>query len=123
MKLKKFLASTTREALQRLRAELGDDAAAKRDRREAVVRAWPFKPREYDPELLHEASVARRREAREHLEAEQWKQALTLMNRNIDIHESEARRCNSMCKICWAQVQSFGFRAATLDGLGRKKEA
>lgn len=103
--------------------KLRDHDAANADRRNAAVRAWPFKVREYDPDLLHAESVERRKLARRHLEAGEWKQVLELTNRNIEVHESEGRRCNSMCKICWAQVQSYGFRAETLEDLGRAQEA
>jgi hypothetical protein len=103
--------------------KLGNRDAATSDRLNANVRAWPFAVRAFDPELLHEASVARRKLAREHLALEEWKEALTLLNRNIEIHEAEARRCNSMCKICSAQVQSFGFYARTLEGLGQQGTA
>ena len=33
------------------------------------MRAWPFAVREYDPDLLHDACVRRRKLARQHLEA------------------------------------------------------
>lgn len=103
--------------------KLGNLNAAKVDRMNAAVRSWPFKVREYHPDLLHEASVKRRARARKAFEAKDWNTVFRLANRNIEIHESEGKRCNSMCKICWAQVQSFGFRIRTLEALGRKKEA
>lgn len=107
----------------KIHEKLGNSAAAKADMRNANVRAWPFKVRQFDPDLLNHASGLRRKLAQKHLEARQWKRALELVNRNIDIHEAEPLRCTSMCKICSGQVQSFGFRVTTLESLGRKKEA
>lgn len=106
-----------------LHEKLGHREAAEADRRQAVVRAWPFAVREYDPGLLHDACAERRAQARRHLAAEAWTSALDLVNSNIEIHEAEALRCNSMCSICAAQVQSFGFHARVLEELGRAQDA
>jgi hypothetical protein len=79
--------------------------------------------RQYHPDLLNPASIGRRKLAQKHLQAAQWKQVMELVNKNIEIHQAEPLRCNSACKICSAQVQSYGFRTKTLKELGRNKEA
>lgn len=103
--------------------KMGKPEAAERDRRYANALTWPYDVREYAPELTHNASVHRREQAREYLQAEKWERALALANRNIEIHESEAIRCNSQCRICGDQIQSFQHLANTLEKLGRTKEA
>jgi len=107
----------------RIQDKLGNPEAAEKDRRHAAVLAWPFKVMEFDLNLLHESSLQRRKQARRHLVSQEWQQAMEKLTTNIEIHEAEALRCNSMCKICAAQVQSFQYRARTLKDLGRTKEA
>jgi len=107
----------------RIHEAMGNAGAAAADRKHAELYEWPFKIREYDFDLTHERTVRRRRLAREHLEAREWKEAFELADTNIRAHEAEALRCNSSCWICDTQVQNFKWYARTLYGLGRTKEA
>jgi tetratricopeptide (TPR) repeat protein len=103
--------------------KLGRDPEAAADRKRAEALAWPYPPREYDLSLLHESAVRRREAARADLANGQAKPALEKLNRNVQIHEAEPIRCNSECRICGNQVQSFQFHARTLKELGRTEEA
>jgi len=107
----------------RIHEAMGNAGAAEADRRHAELYAWPFKIREYDLDLTHERTVRRRRLAREHLEAREWREALDLADANIRQHEAEPLRCNSACWICDTQVQNFTWYARTLKGMGRTREA
>ena len=107
----------------RIHEAMGNAGAAEADRRHAELYEWPFKIREYDLDLTHEATVRRRRLAREHLEAGEWKEAFELADTNIRLHEAEPLRCNGACWICDTQVQNFTWYARTLKGLGRTREA
>ena len=89
----------------------GNEVESEKDKLRAEIRAWPYKVKEYDLYNTQVACDNRRALAVKMIENKKWQEAIQLVQKNINNHESEALRCNSTCKICDNQANSFRYQS------------
>lgn len=101
---------------------LGKPADAARDRMRATALTWPYPPIVMDPHFEAEACAHRRKQARDHLVAQAWAEALACVNINIEGHESKPIRMGQCCSVCAMQIIPLRLRERMLRELGREND-
>lgn len=103
--------------------ELKQNNKSDKDLQLAKALAWPYEPSLYHLDDSEFACEVRREQAKEALTKNIWNEVIEFVNKNIEAHQKEALRCNSHCRICDEQAESFLFRAKAFDELENEKGA
>jgi hypothetical protein len=102
---------------------LGNIVESEKDKKRAESRAWPYKVKIYDLYDTYSVCIKRRELANENLQTNKHNEALKLIQENIRIHENEALRTNSTCKVCDNQSKSFKHKSNAHEYLKDEKAA